>query len=126
LLRSHKKEEVVVMKTMRELGAMIVTVLTFLLAVWWLWAAYRLLGQAPQIENGVVVLDQFQRAKDILLFVLPLFSASVAYWLGSREASEAKEDEDEAQQRLVALLDAADPGLARKAADLHPSVKFFE
>jgi len=94
----------------RDVGAIIISGFTGLLTVWWLYLVQ--LGQAPIIQNGNVILDEFQRAKDILIVVLPLFSASVAYWLGSREVAEAKNEMVKARQetavadqKLKALLE---------------------
>ena len=113
----------------RHVGAIIISGFTGLLTVWWLYLVQRRLGQAPIIQNGNVILDEFQRAKDILIVVLPLFSASVAYWLGSREVAEAKnemlkarQETAVADQKLKALLEQGPDDLLGKAAQKYPQV----
>jgi hypothetical protein len=46
------------------------------LTTWWPYVVYQHLGIKPEGDTaGKVVLDEFQRSKDILLVVLPLFTA---------------------------------------------------
>ena len=59
----------------------------------------------------------------------PLFSASVAYWLGSREVAEAKNEMVKARQetavadqKLKALLEQGPDDLLGKAAQKYPQV----
>lgn len=106
--------------TVLTLGAVIVTLLTFSLAVWWLVVVRSVLDKPPQIENGVIVLDQFQRAKDILLVVFPLFSAAVAYWIGSKEVHEMKEQRNALERRLMAVIGVAPPGTLAEAQQRDP------
>ncbi len=106
--------------TVMTVGAVIVSVLTFGLVIWWLIVVQLLLDKPPIIENGVIVLDQFQRAKDILLVVFPSFSAAVAYWLGSKEANAARALRNLAERRLLAVVDVAPPGILAEAEKRHP------
>jgi hypothetical protein len=106
--------------TVMTVGAAIITLLTFALAAWWLVVVRSLLDKPPQIENGVIVLDQFQRAKDILLVVFPLFSAAVAYWIGSKEVNAMKEQRNAAERRLLAVVDVAPSGTLIDAQQRYP------
>jgi len=69
-------------------------------------------------ENGNVV-DEFQRAKDILIVVLPFFSASIAYFVGSAGAGAVKQEAASARAKLNAVLDAGPPGLPHQAMATH-------
>src|SRR5262245_2336795 len=70
----------------------VLTLLLFALAVWWLIELAFQLGTAPTIDaQGKIVVDKFQRAKDILLVVLPLVTSALGYWFGAQ----GKEQEQE-------------------------------
>jgi hypothetical protein len=85
----------------RSIGAVIVSILTAAIAIWWLALVAARLGLKPEVNaQGVVVLDQFQRAKDILLVVLPLFSAALAYFVGSQGTADAKKEAAEQKTNL--------------------------
>lgn len=77
--------------------------------------------------NGNVIIDPFQRSKDILLVVLPLFSASIAYWVGAqgtndakKDAKDAKEEVKKSENQLKAVLAAVEPDALDKARMAHP------
>lgn len=107
----------------KTVGAGVATVLTGLIVIWWLIVVASVLDVAPEVNaQGAVVLDQFQRAKDILLVVFPLFSASVAYWVGSSGTAEAKKDVAAAQGQMNAVLDKAPQGTLEQAKAAHPDV----
>lgn len=105
-------------------GAAAVTLLTGGLVVWWLYLVSERIGVKPEVEMGSVVLDEWGRAKDILLVVLPLFSASIAYWVGAqvgaKETSEAKTEAAGAKGKLEAVLDASPQGTLETAKEKHP------
>ena len=106
--------------TIRSLGAALVTLVTAALTVWWLYEVARRLGVAPTKDPAGIVLDQFQRAKDILIVVLPLFSAALAYWVGSQGTSAAKEEAASAKGKLDAVLDVSPEALLKRAKEAHP------
>jgi hypothetical protein len=101
-------------------GAAAASLATALLTCWWLLLVARRLGTRPVVENGAVVLDEFQRAKDILIVLLPLFSASVAYWIGNKGVEKAHEDAGAARAQLTAVLDQAPADVLTKAREKHP------
>lgn len=106
--------------TIKTVGAGVVTILTGVLVIWWLIEVALVLDVAPKISNGAVALDQYQRAKDILLVVFPLFSASIAYWVGSSGTADAKKDASDAQVQLKAVLDQAPQGTLSSAKEELP------
>ena len=105
----------------RAVGAVIVSVFTAVLAAWWLWIVYSRLGTDAAVDDsGVVIKDEFQRAKDILLVVLPLFSAALAYFVGSQGTAGAKEEAATAKTQLDAVLDSSPEGILKTAKLQHP------
>jgi hypothetical protein len=72
------------------------------------------------VEGGAVVLDQWSRAEDILLVVLPLFTATLAYWVGVQGTTEAKKEAQGAKQQLNAVLDQSPVDVLKKAKAAHP------
>ena len=109
------------MERFKAVGALIVTVLTAAIVIWWLVLVATRIGVKPVVENGSVVLDEWTKAKDILLVVLPLFTATLAYWLGARGTAEAKDEAAGAQMKLDAVIDsAAEPGILETARRRHP------
>ncbi|HET9436496.1 MAG TPA: hypothetical protein VFO50_06530 [Candidatus Limnocylindrales bacterium] len=106
----------------KALGAIAVTIGTAVLAAWWLYEVAARLNVRPEVgQDGTVILDTFQRAKDILLVVLPLFSASIAFWVGSSGTTEAKKDAAVAKDRLEAVIDASPEGVLERARVAHPN-----
>jgi|SRR6476660_5295202 len=107
--------------TVRSVGAVFVSVVSALIAIWWLALVAERLGLAPVVDDhGTVVLDEFQRAKDILVVVLPLFTASIAYWVGSQGTTEAKEEAKSATEKLNAVVDVSAAGILDAAKKKHP------
>ena len=101
------------------IGAGVATLLTALITIWWLWIVWSKIDLKPEMDNGNVVLDQYARSKDILLVVLPLFSASLAYWVGSSGTQDAKQEAVSAKKQLDAVIDAAPEGVLKRARELH-------
>ncbi len=102
-------------------GAIVVSAVTALVAVWWLYEVAMRLGVPPTKDpEGNIVMDEFQRAKDILIIVLPLFSASIAYWVGSSGTEAAKKEATDSKKKLDAVLDASPQGILAKAKAAHP------
>ena len=109
------------MDKLKAVGAIIATVLTGAIVIWWLILVANRLGMKPELDNaGNVVLDQYGRAKDILLVVLPLFSAAVAYWVGSSGTQDAKKEAAGAKKQLDAVIDQSPEGVLQKAKQAHP------
>ena len=108
------------MDKVKALGAAIATLITAGIVIWWLILAANRLGTKPVVENGSVSLDEWGRARDILTVVLPLFSATLAYWVGSQGASEAKKDAAASAAKLNAVVDSGPEGILAKAKHQHP------
>jgi hypothetical protein len=105
---------------LKAIGAIVATVLTGAIVIWWLVIVAQKVGVKPEVKNGSVVLDQFGRAKDILLVVLPLFSAALAYWVGSSGTQDAKKEAAGAKEKLDAVIDTVPEGSLQKAKEMHP------
>lgn len=87
---------------LKPLGAIGVTLFTGIILVWWLVLVRDKIGAVPQLDSeGNVILDEWQRAKDILLVVVPLFTAAMGYWIGSKESATAAEKADEAEKKAT-------------------------
>jgi hypothetical protein len=109
-----------VSEKIKSIGAAVVSLITAGIAIWWLALVANRLGLKPEVnDKGIVVLDQFQRAKDILIVVLPLFSAALAYWVGSQGTAEAKKEAAATKQQLEAVLDQSPEGVLKKAKETH-------
>lgn len=112
----------------KSIGAVLATVVTAVIAIWWLYIVYQRIGMKPEIDMaGNVILDEYQRAKDILLVVLPLFTAALAYWTGSqgttqakKEAKDARQETGDAKRQLEAVIDSSPEGVLKRAKDEHP------
>jgi hypothetical protein len=73
-------------------------------------------------SKGAVIVDQYQRAKDILFIVFPLATAAVGYWFGNQGRARAQEEARQAQSKVTAVLGSSNDGdLLRKAADCFPA-----
>jgi hypothetical protein len=116
---------------MRYFGTWVRAGITLILLVvtgLWLLAVYGELGSPVTKQTDGTTLDEFQRAKDILLVVLPLLTSSLGYWFGSagRQQAENKAEQatgvaDKAQRKLAGVLDSAtEPGLLDKAKAKDP------
>jgi hypothetical protein len=108
------------MDKVKAIGAIVATILTATILIWWLLLVAQRLDMKPVVESGAVVLDEWSRAKDILLVILPLFSASLAYWVGSQGATEAKKEAKEAKKELDAVLSVSPDDILKKAKESHP------
>ncbi|MEX0666096.1 MAG: hypothetical protein WD598_15200 [Acidimicrobiia bacterium] len=108
------------MKVIKSVGALIATVVTAGILIWWLVIVADRIGVKPEVVDGKVVLDEWARAKDILLVVLPLFSAALAFWVGNQGTADAKKDAEGAKKQLDAVIDASPEGVLKKAMADHP------
>jgi hypothetical protein len=114
---------------LKDIGAVVVTIVFALLVAWWLLEVARRLGTRPIVENGAVTLDEFQRAKDILVLVLPLLTAAAGYWFGNKGAEGAKDDAErskeetrKAEARLQSLLAVTPPEVNAQAMQAAPGL----
>jgi len=107
----------------------ILSALLLILAGWWLYMVASNLSIAPQTNSsGEVVLDSYQRAKDILLVVFPLLTTALGYWFGAAGKEKAEEKADSAQTQLTSaqtqLAEVVDqsavPGILEKAKAANP------
>jgi hypothetical protein len=105
----------------RSIGAVTINVFVFGIVIWWLAVVLSKIGVAPVNSRGIIV-DQYQRAKDILLVVFPLAAAAVGYWCGNYGKAKAEDQARQAQKKVTALLGSSDDGeLLKKAAASFPS-----
>jgi hypothetical protein len=106
----------------KSIGTIVITVFVFGIVIWWLAVVLNRLGTAPQVNaKGAVIVDQYQRATDILFVVFPLATAAVGYWFGNQGRSRAQEQAQQAQSKLTAVLGtSADGDLLRNAAATFP------
>lgn len=107
----------------------LLTILLLGLSVWWLTLVALRLGLEPQTDDaGNVVLDEFQRTKDILLVVLPLTTTALGYWFGAQgkteaeaKAVEAEKEATQANAALTAVVDSSsEPQLLKQARENYP------
>jgi len=106
----------------KSIGTVVITVFVFGIVIWWLAVVLNRLGTAPQVNaKGAVIVDQYQRATDILFVVFPLATAAVGYWFGNQGRSRAQEQAQQAQSKLTAVLGtSADGDLLKNAAATFP------
>jgi hypothetical protein len=98
------------------------------LVAWWLVAISQQLATAPTYaDDGTLILDPFQRAKDILTVLLPLLTAAIGFYAGAEgkeKAEELKEqaeaNKDKAQAQLTAVTSVGDPDILAKAKEAFP------
>lgn len=106
---------------LKSLGAVVVTFITGLLVAWWLYEVSTRLGKAATLDpEGNIILDEFQRAKDILIIVLPLFTAAIGYWVGNQGVSEAKKDAKQSEEKVNAVLSEAPADVIERARTKYP------
>jgi hypothetical protein len=108
------------MEKIKAVGALVATLLTGAIVIWWLVIVASKIGVKPVVENGNVVLDEWERSKDILIIVLPLFSAALAFWVGGQGEAAAKQEAEGAKQQLEAVIDVSPEGILKKAKSEHP------
>lgn len=94
----------------------VVTVLLVLGVGAWLFVVSLKLGTVPVVDSaGNVILDEYQRAKDILLVVLPLVTTAMGYWFGAQGKDKAEDRADKAVEEKAAVLAATgDPALLER------------
>lgn len=100
------------------------------LSIWWLAEVASRLGTAPTKDTkGNIIVDQYQRAKDILLVVLPLVTTALGYWFGSQgkdkaetAANAAKDETQNTKEQLagVKAVVSTNPELLERAKHLYP------
>ena len=87
-------------------------------------------------QAGKVTFDEFGNAKDILLAILPLATASLGFWYGNQganaandaattanaQAASATKNVLDTQAQLAAVLDQAPPGTLQRAKEVHGEV----
>jgi hypothetical protein len=100
-----------------------VTAAILVVAAWWLVQVSNRLGTAPRTDaEGKIVVDEYQRAKDILLVVLPLVTTAIGYWFGVQGKDAAEKKADEATEAKTAILATSkDPDLLKSARDKYPT-----
>lgn len=104
------------------------TGLLFLVSTYWLLEVAGQIPAVPTRDSEGHILDTYQRAKDILLVVLPLLTTALGYWFGAagRENAEAKaqfamSEASKSQKRLEGVLGSStDQELLSKAQELYP------
>lgn len=105
------------------------TGLIFVMTLWWFYEVAHRLDTAPTTDaEGHVILDEYGRAKDILLVVLPLLTTVVGYWFGAlgkekadEKAAQAEERAEAAKARTEAIaMVSSEPDLLRKAQQQYP------
>lgn len=97
---------------------------------WWLWVVFQNLGVRAEVDaDGTIVLDKFQRAKDVLLAVLlPLVTLAFGYWFGTQGTAKAEEQADKAtaeaknaEERITTIVGASqDTDLLTRARRQNP------
>jgi heme/copper-type cytochrome/quinol oxidase subunit 2 len=107
----------------KSVGTILITVFVFGIVIWWLAVVLSRIGSAPTVNSsGAVIVDQYERAKDILLVVFPLATAAVGYWFGNQGRARAQEQAQQAQSKMIAVLGtSADGELLKKAAATFPA-----
>lgn len=100
----------------------VITLITVVLAAWWLGIVALRLGVQPVKDgSGNVVVDEYQRSKDILLVVLPLVTTTFGFWFGAQGKDQAQAQADQAKQQVTAIVAAStDPDLLQKAKSSNP------
>lgn len=100
----------------------VVTLAILAAAAWWLTEVAANLGTAPTRDaQGNTIVDKYQRAKDILLVVLPLVTTAVGYWFGSQGKEKAETEASKAKDKVTAMAAvSSDPDLLKTARDKYP------
>lgn len=107
---------------LKSAGTVVVSVLTFAFVLAWSVAVWARLGEPPTyLKDGKTVsVDEFVRAKDLFVLVLPLLTSVVGYWLGSQGTAKAEDKAAKADAKKDAVLAAAPPEVLAQARNLHP------
>lgn len=106
----------------------VLTGILFLITTYWLLEVAGQISSVPRWDAQGHVLDTYQRAKDVLLVVLPLLTTALGYWFGAagRENAEAKavqamSEARRTQQKLEGVLGSSrEQDLLSKAQALYP------
>jgi hypothetical protein len=106
----------------------VLTGVLFLITTYWLLEVAGQISSVPTRDTEGHVLDTYQRAKDVLLVVLPLLTTALGYWFGAagRENAEAKasaalSEAKRTQQKLEGVLGSSrEQDLLSKAQALYP------
>ncbi|RMB60212.1 hypothetical protein [Tessaracoccus antarcticus] len=107
----------------------VLTLILLVLAAWWLFEVSMRIGTAPTRDTaGTTVVDEYQRAKDILLVVLPLTATALGYWFGAQgkasaenKAAKADEKANQATAALTAVVATSrEPELLNHARTKYP------
>ena len=103
-------------------GTIIVTSVVLIFVGAWMFAVWTRLGQAPSYDSkGSLVVDEYSRAKDILVLVFPLLTTAVGYWLGSQGTAKAEQRAKQAEDQKAAVLSVSkDDDVLKRARDSHP------
>lgn len=108
---------------------LIITILMVIIVGFWLVMVAQRLGTAPVTKpDGTIVYDEFGRAKDILIAVLPLLTLALGYWFGAQSADKAEKQADQKAADADAKAKEADDKAkeaAAKAKVLDDQVKAF-
>jgi hypothetical protein len=120
---SQTSQSTALVALIKSIGSILITVFVFGIVIWWLAVVLSRIGSAPTVtSNGAVIVDQYERAKDILLIVFPLATAAVGYWFGNQGRARAQEQAQQAQSKVTAVLGtSADAELLKKAAATFPA-----
>ncbi len=79
---------------------LVITLLVTVIVGFWLVMVAQRLHIAPVVStDGTVIYDEFVRAKDILIAVLPLLTLALGYWFGAQGADKAEKKADEAEKK---------------------------
>ncbi len=99
-------------------GTIVVTALIFIFVAMWSVAVWRTLGKAPVYfaDGKTVKVDEFLRAKDIFVLVLPLLTTAIGYWLGSQGTVKAEKKADEAEAGKTVAQKTAHEAASGEAA----------
>lgn len=90
---------------------LLITGALFVLSAWWLWVVWQKLSVQPVLsEDGKVIFDEYARAKDVLLVVVPLLTLALGYWFGAQGTAKAEEkaqkEEKKAEETNAQLKEA--------------------
>lgn len=110
---------------MEKLGIWLRGFFTFVilgLAIWGFGVTWASMGSAPiRDAAGNVTVDSFQRAKDVLLVVLPLVTTCFGYWFGTQGREKAEKREQAANEKFNAVIATSkDPAILAEARLKYP------
>jgi hypothetical protein len=92
------------------LGAIVMSLGLFILVLTWIIVVGTHIGTVPVYNNdGSLKMDEYARAKDILVLLLPLLTTAAGFWLGSLGTGQAQKQAAAAQDQRSAILSVAPP-----------------